>query len=179
MVMILYILYTEPFLLKLEQSLTGLQVAGISQVLESYCDDVNIMTDNLNDLSLVDTTMKEFEGISGAILSRGKKCTLYMHQIIVYKCFDSLGSKIEVVKTYALSRIYYVAAILPVHTSVVQKMESLIGNFIWKSSGGLLRVAMSELHNDLQRGGLNLVCITVMCNSTIESVLKIIEMLIS
>ena len=73
MVMILYILYTEPFLLKLEQSLTGLQVAGISQVLESYCDDVNIMTDNLNDLSLVDTTMKEFEGISGAILSRGKK----------------------------------------------------------------------------------------------------------
>ena len=24
---------------------------------------------------------------------------------------------------------------------------------------------MSELHKDLQRGGLNLVCITVMCNS--------------
>ena len=71
------------------------------------------------------------------------------------------------------------AAILPVHTSVVQKMESLIGNFIWKSSGGLLRVAMSELHNDLQRGGLNLVCISVMCNSTIESVLKTIEKLIS
>ena len=217
--MILYILYIEPLLLYLEQSLTGLQVAGIGQVLEAYCDDVNIMTDNLEDLSLVDTVVKEFEIISGAILSRGMKCKIFgfgkwkgknvwpldyiltENEIKIFGIFikdsyrslikrnwdyrigklssclkawssrylPSLGSKIQVVKTFALSRIYYVAAILPVYASVVQKIESLVGNFIWKSSGWVLRVALSEMQNELKRGGLNLVSVTAMCNSLLLS----------
>ena len=32
----------------------GLRIAGISQILEAYCDDVNVMTDNLDDLVKVD-----------------------------------------------------------------------------------------------------------------------------
>ena len=188
MAMILYILYIEPLLLYLEQSLTGLQIAGIRQVLEAYCDDVNIMTENLDDLSITDTVVKEFEVFSGEILSRGMKCTIIgigkwkarnlwpldyvrtekeikicgifikdSYRSLIKRNWDyrvgklstcmktwssrylpSLRSKVEVVRTFALSRIYYVAAILPINSSVVQKIESLIGNFIWKSSGWLL-----------------------------------------
>ena len=67
--MILYILYIEPFLLYLETDLVGLQIVGISQILEAYCDDVNVMTDNLDDLVKVNTAVIEFEAISGAIIS--------------------------------------------------------------------------------------------------------------
>ena len=71
--MILYILYIEPLLLYLERNLTGIRVAGIGQVLEAYCDDCNVMTDDLTDLVKVDATINEFESLSGAILSRSKK----------------------------------------------------------------------------------------------------------
>ena len=83
--------------------------------------------------------------------------------------FHSLNSKVDVVKTYGLSRIYYVASILRISNSMVQKFESLIGNFIWKSSGWLLRVALSEVKNSRLKGGLNLVCVMTMCNSLLTT----------
>ena len=75
----------------------------------------------------------------------------------------------EVVKTFGLSRIYYVAAILPINNTMVQKIESLIGSFLWKSGVWPLRVALSEVKNRLPSGGLNLVCVASMCNSLLTS----------
>ena len=219
MAMLLFILYIEPLFLYLERNLTGLRVAGFQQILEAYCDDVNVMTDDLDDLVRVDNAVTNFEAVSGAILSRGMKCKIFgfgswkgkidwpinyvrteveikvfgiflqdsYHSLLkrnwdyrfgrFSSCikswssrhFPSLTSKVEVVKTYGLSRIYYVASILPITKSRVQKFESLIGNFIWKSSGWLLRVALSEVKNSLQKGGLNLVCVMTMCNSLLTS----------
>ena len=48
--MLLYIIYIEPLLLALEKRMTGLKVAGIGKSLEAYCDDINVMTDNLGDI---------------------------------------------------------------------------------------------------------------------------------
>ena len=45
--MLLYIVYIEPLLQMLEKKLVGLRVANIDQKLEAYCDDINLMTDNL------------------------------------------------------------------------------------------------------------------------------------
>ena len=40
--MFLYVIYVEPFLLMLEKKLRGLMVGNIRQILEAFCDDINI-----------------------------------------------------------------------------------------------------------------------------------------
>ena len=73
--MILYIIYIEPLLRALERKMSGMKVANIiEQKLEAYCDDINITTDNLGDFDVVETVVQKFEKVSGAILSRDKKC---------------------------------------------------------------------------------------------------------
>ena len=72
--MLLYIIYVEPLLQALERKMTGLKVAGIGKSLEAYCDDINVITDNLADFDIVDKIIGKFEKVSGAILSRNKKC---------------------------------------------------------------------------------------------------------
>ena len=72
--MLLYIIYIEPFLLHLEKTLSGIRINNIVQVLEAYCDDVNIMTDDEADLIKVANAVRKFESMSAAILSRNKKC---------------------------------------------------------------------------------------------------------
>ena len=44
--------------------------------LEAYCDDVNVLTVNDSDLVAIDDAVSKFEALSGAILSRDKKCKI-------------------------------------------------------------------------------------------------------
>ena len=44
--------------------------------------------------------------------------------------FDSIFHRIEVVKTFALSRIYYLAPILPLPKGTATLIEKAIGKFI-------------------------------------------------
>ena len=74
--MILYIIYIEPLLLYLEKHLAGIRVAGVPQCIEAYCDDINILTNSMSDFLVVDAAVRRFESVSGAILSRAKKCTV-------------------------------------------------------------------------------------------------------
>ena len=50
------------------------------------------------------------------------------------RILDTLQQRVEVIRMFALSRVYYVAAILPIKPSLVKKFESLMGNFLWKFS---------------------------------------------
>ena len=213
--MVLYIIYIEPLLLYLERQLEGIKISGFSQKLESYCDNVNVLTEHLSDIVKVDVAVQEFEEFSGAILSRKKKCKIigfgkwktktswpinYLQNVEEVKVFGvfirdsyksilkrnweyrflkfnqciqswssrslvSLSSRIEVLKTFALSRVYYLASILPISKTMVHKFESLSGNFIWKASGWLLRVSMEEIKNSPENGGLGMVCVDSMCRS--------------
>ena len=74
--MLLYIVYLEPLLSRLEQVLTGLQLRrpcpGMKP-LDAYCDDLNIMTNDLDDFQRLDIEVQIFENLSGAILSRNCK----------------------------------------------------------------------------------------------------------
>ena len=73
--MLLYIIYIESLLLALEKRMTGINVAGIGgKSLEAYCDDINVITDNLGDFDDISTVIEKFEKVSGALLSRNKKC---------------------------------------------------------------------------------------------------------
>ena len=72
--MLLYILYIEPLLMYIQMKLSGLKIENFSQCAEAFCDDLNIMTNNDKDLLIVDESVRKFECVSGAVLSRSKKC---------------------------------------------------------------------------------------------------------
>ena len=90
--MLLYIIYIEPLLVFIEKRAVGLRMLAVpdqnnpiignntasscSQCIEAYCDDVNVLTSNEADLVLVDQAVCKFEAVSGAILSRNKKCSI-------------------------------------------------------------------------------------------------------
>ena len=218
--MILYIIYIEPLLRALERRMSGMKIANfIEQKLEAYCDDINITTDNLGDFDVVESVVKKFEMVSGAILSRDKKCKVIglgnwaskkdwplvwikavKHEKIFgvfvsdsydemlklnwdhrYKKFsnvlyswshrvlDTLQQRVEVIKMFGLSRVYYVAAILPINAAMVKKFETLMGKFIWNWSGKILRVAIDEIKNKKLEGGLQLPCLSTMADALIFS----------
>ena len=78
--MVPYILYIEPLLLCLGRhlkALKGLQMASFNQVDEDFCDDINVITENEDDFEVAVVIFREFDSVSGAILSRSKK-TLVM-----------------------------------------------------------------------------------------------------
>ena len=162
--MILYIIYIEPLLLYLERKLVGLRIGNMVQCVEPYCDDVNVLTNNVSDFLVLDGAVRKFEVISGAILSRDKKCKVLglgswanrvdwpldylktVKEIKVFgifvldsyrslikrnwdfrfdkfvnavkswtpRIFETLGQRVEVLKLFAFSRVYYVASILPI-----------------------------------------------------------------
>ena len=217
--MILYIIYIEPLLLYLERVLVGVQIAAVRQTLEAYCDDLNIITNNEADFVKIDETIVKFEKMSGALLSRDKKCKVIgfgnwrdrevwplkwlrtENEIKIFGIFisdsyreiikknwdfrfskfsavvnswaprvlDTLQQRVEVVRLFALSRVFYVGTILPIKPSMVKKFESLIGRFIWKNSGKVLRIPIGEIKNSHQAGGLNLPCLASMCDSLMIS----------
>ena len=217
--MLLYILYVEPLLWTLEKKITGLRVDSIEQKLEAYCDDVNITTDKLEDFKVVDKVVKKFEKVSGAILSRNKKCKVigfgnwackldwpldwikpvksekifgificdsydemlrlnwdfrfkkFSNSIITWspRVLDTLQQRVDVIRMFGLSRVYYVASILPVTPNIVKKFESLMGKFIWNRSGRILRVALDEIKNRKLDGGLQLPCLASMADSLLVS----------
>ena len=188
--MILYIIFVEPLLIYIEHRVAGLTlpspISGSfsqNQSVEAYCDDLNILSQSDTDLIIVDNAVRMFESVSGAILSRNKKCKVigfgkwktrnswpipYIETVSELKIFgiifmnnfrkmlsknwemrftklqqtliswssrilDTLAQRVEVVKLFALSRIYYVASILPIPKNIVTKIEQAVGIFIWSS----------------------------------------------
>ena len=85
------------------------------------------------------------------------------------KFLPSLKARVEVLNIYALSRVYYLASILPINKTMIKKFESVLGNFVWKGNGLLLRVAFDEIKNFRDKGGLGIVCVDSMCNSLLLS----------
>ena len=224
--MLLYIIYIEPLLIYIEGRISGLSFPNILPSLEAYCDDVNVVTEKVADLLIVDDAVKKFEALSGAILSRDRKCKIIgfgawkgreewplqyvktVKEIKVFgvfimdnyqelikrnwsfrvekfensvlswsaRCLETIFQRVEVMKTFALSRIFYLASILPIPPAVAKHIEKLMGKFIWTASGKILRVAMEEMKNPLERGGCGLTCIMSMSKSLLLSqVLRLLK----
>ena len=177
--MLMYILYIEPLLIYIERRVTGC-IIGNLKTDEAYCDDLNVMTNDVDDLLEVDEAVTKFESISGAILSRNRKCSIigfgswkdrvvwplhYVKAVKKIKVFgiivtnslkhmikknwevryekfenilmswkgrrlDTIFQRVEVIKTYAMSRLYYVASILPLPEAVATRIEKMVGKFI-------------------------------------------------
>ena len=85
------------------------------------------------------------------------------------RILDTLQQRVEVIRIFGLSRVYYVAAVLPMNHKVVKKFESLMGKYLWNFSGKILRVATDEMKNKKMEGGLNLPCLASMADSLLFS----------
>ena len=69
----LYLLQQEPLLRKIRATLSGLHMTNSRKLDKDYCDDVEIVSSDINDLIKFDEVMQKFEKTSGAILSRNLK----------------------------------------------------------------------------------------------------------
>ena len=85
------------------------------------------------------------------------------------RMLDTLSQRVEVLKLFALSRVYYVASILPINKTMVSKFEKDMGKFVTTLSGKVLRVSLVELKNTVEKGGLGLPCISSTCKSLMLS----------
>merc|ERR1711954_552006 len=85
------------------------------------------------------------------------------------RILDTLQQRVEVIRIFGLSRVYYVAAVLPIKPAVVKKFESLMGRYLWNFSGRMLIVAIDEMKNKKLEGGLNLPCLASMTDSLLFS----------
>ena len=85
------------------------------------------------------------------------------------RVLDRLQQRVDVIRMFGLSRVYYVASILPVPPNVVKKFESMMGKFIWNKSGRILRIALDEIKNKKLDGGLQLPCLASMADSLLVS----------
>ena len=71
--MILYLIYIEPMLVKLGNMLKGFQMPDFIETDNDYCDDVEIVIEDENDLVLAVDIFEKFGRISGAKLNCSKK----------------------------------------------------------------------------------------------------------
>ena len=71
--MLLYLIYIEPLLVKLGKSLHGIKFPDFTEIDDDYCDDIEIMIENDQDLIIADEIFRMFESFAGAVLNRSHK----------------------------------------------------------------------------------------------------------
>jgi hypothetical protein len=67
---------------------------------------------------------------------------------------ETLAQRVEVAKTFALSKLYYVSQVLPLPAKVAKKINSSLSKFIFR--GRHERLQLDELENNCENGGLGL-----------------------
>ena len=75
----------------------------------------------------------------------------------------SIYQRVNVLKIFALSRVFYIASIIPITKLAISKFEKLMGKFLWASGGKVLRVSLADIKNRTLSGGLGLTCLHTMC----------------
>jgi hypothetical protein len=73
------------------------------------------------------------------------------------RALSTLQQRVNVLQVYALSKIWYVAQVLPLPLSMLKKIESAASSFIFR--GRHERLKLAEIENSKTRGGLGLICV--------------------
>ena len=73
------------------------------------------------------------------------------------RLLSTLKQRVTVIQMYALSKLWYVAQVLPLPMAMTKKFEALVSSFIFQ--GRHERLKLAELQNPEERGGLGLTCL--------------------
>ena len=76
---------------------------------------------------------------------------------------DSLLQRVEVLRIFATSKLWYKASALPLPLKFAKKFESMMGTFLWM--GRLERLQIDEIKNSCSSGGLGLPCVSSKADS--------------
>jgi hypothetical protein len=76
---------------------------------------------------------------------------------------NTMVQRVEVLRLFATSKLWYKASALPLPTKFLKKFESLMGRFLW--AGKLERLKIDEFKNPKSAGGLGLPCISSKSNA--------------
>ena len=76
---------------------------------------------------------------------------------------NTMVERVEVLRLFATSKLWYKASALPLPSKFSKKFESLMGSFLWV--GKLERLQIDELKNPRCSGGLGLPCVFSKANS--------------
>ena len=74
------------------------------------------------------------------------------------RLLDTLAQRVEILKIFATSKLWYISHILELPNNVCKQLEAVIGTFIWY--GCLERLPIDEIKNPPRSGGLGLVCVS-------------------
>ena len=76
---------------------------------------------------------------------------------------NTLIQRVQVLKVFATSKLWYKASVLPLPSKFAKKFESLMGVFLWV--GKLERLQIDEVKNPCYAGGLGLPCVSSKANA--------------
>ena len=93
-------------------------------------------------------------------VSRGFEKVLFSWQS---RQLETLAQRVEVARIFALSKLYYVAQVLPLPAKFIKKINSSLSKFIFR--GRHERLLLAELENRCEDGGLGLPNIAVKADS--------------
>ena len=111
---------------------------------------------------LEDNWKKAVEGFSDCVL--GWKM----------RALDTIFQRVEVLKTFALPKLWYKAQLLPLPGKVASQLEEKIRNFVWQ--GKLEKPAYVEMCNMVEDGGLGLPCVRSKADSLLlKQTLRMLE----
>ena len=90
------------------------------------------------------------------------------------RSLETIFQKTEVLKTFALPKLWYKALLLPLPGKLAGQFEEAMRQFIWR--GKLEKPAFSEMCNPVEEGGLGVTCIRSKCDSLLlKQLLRMLE----
>ena len=208
----LFLLVMEPLLLALDRRLQGLNMGPIEIKSIAYVDDVQIISSHENDLVVADQILREYESLSGMVLSREKTKILGLGgwknkqewvlpwakpvkelkafgvtfmpsasdtarvswkncKESVNKCisvwtkrpFQTLKQRVFILNTYALSKLWYLAQVLPAPRGILGEIEQKCRCYVWQ--GRLEQVGWDTLVAPREEGGLGIPWLQSKCSA--------------
>ena len=70
------------------------------------------------------------------------------------RLLDTIQQRVQVVRTFALSKLWYLAQVLPLPEEWAKKFDMITRNYIWR--GMLEKLPLEEICNPVEKGGLGL-----------------------
>ena len=93
---------------------------------------------------------------------------------MVVQAAGTLCQRVQVARTFALSKLYYVAQVLPLPGQHRRKVESCLSSFIFR--GRHERLKLCELENTCEKGGLGLPNLSVKADSLLMNLCRILTL---